>query len=473
MDSDKYNLPIYTLRTPFLRTYVVNDTRLIPALQKQWRIISFAAQGGDVGRITGMTADAVKIINREFTNEQCFSVSWPKLITPALAPGRDLNAISRASIEVLIDYMEDLRNTHRHGGVTVRGLWQWTRHTTTKATTEAFWGPMNPYQDSAVFEAWKIFESGLPSLPLMPLPHLLAPKLFRARETVAAAMIEYMRTCGYMKASAVIQKTFEHNHNRFGLSIEDVGRGQLGLAFAVLSSLTPFAFWLLYHIFSDEVVLADVRAEVESLVLNNEDGMGTHSIDLAKIPPSCPLLLSTFQETMRYRSSASPGMRKVLDDVMVEGWFLKKGSILLIPNTIQHTSTSAWGESAATFDHRRFVRRAEAGQDKPLFNRTAFRAFGGGHTLCPGRHFAINEVMTLAALMVLQFNLVPVNDGKWPRPTWRNSPIAAGVPVIDEEIEVEFILRDPDKRWNFISPRLDETMALVSDDMLDSNNGLG
>jgi cytochrome P450 len=449
---------------PFSRTYIVNDPSLISAIQKHWRTISFAAHAADTGCISGMSKDAVRILNQNLTTDQSFNASWPKLIMPMMAPGQDLDTLSRTSIDVLIDCVEDLKASQRQGGAAVCGLWHWTRHTMTKATTQAVWGPMDPYRDSAIVEAWRIFENEFLTLSILPVPWLLAPKLFRARETVAAALIQYIRKGWYETGPPLMLKTVEHNHDRYGLGVEDMGRAQLGLTFAVLSNSTPCALWLLYHIFSDETVLAEIRAEVEALLAHDKERIDTLSIDLAKTQTSCPLLLSTFQETMRYHT-VGPGIRKVLEDVTIEGWLLKKGSILMIPSTVQHTNISAWGESATIFDHRRFVRRPEAFQDKPSFNRVAFRVFGGGHVLCPGRHFASNEILALAAMVVLQFDIVPVKDAKWPRPTCKNSPITAGFPIIDEDIEVEWRLRDPEKRWNFIFQGSEETVALGSEDM--------
>lgn len=63
--------------------------------------------------------------------------------------------------------------------------------------------------------------------------------------------------------------------------------------------------------------------------------------------------------------------------------------MLMLPASVQHTNVSAWGEDADNFDYMRFV--PKPGQKK--LNRLAFRAFGGGHVLCPGRHFASTEIM--------------------------------------------------------------------------------
>lgn len=299
------------------------------------------------------------------------------------------------------------------------------------------------------------------TLATFPSASVFFPGLIRARELAASALIDYARKGGYKTASGLVRNRYEHHVERFGLSLEDFARGELGNAFAVLGTSTPCALWVLYQVFSDNQVLEDVRREVSSMVEENEND-STCSIDLANIRTACPILLSTFQETMRYRSVA-PGPRVLLDDVLLDGRHqLKKGSMLMIPTAVLHTDTSAWGDDAGEFDHMRFIRKLAPGQKRP--NRVAFRAFGGGHVLCPGRHFATTEIMAFVALVVAQFDVVPL-AGKWVEPTWKNSPLQAGFPIIDEDIEVELRSRKPGIKWNVTFSVSGEAAGIVMEDM--------
>ncbi|KAK3987135.1 cytochrome P450, partial [Cladorrhinum sp. PSN332] len=176
-----------------------------------------------------------------------------------------------------------------------------------------------------------------------------------------------------------------------GFPDEDLGRGELGNSFAVLVSSAPTALWGIYHIFSSNKVLTDVRKEV--LDLDRDEPDATNVLDLADIKNVCPILLSVFQETLRHRSLAT-SPKKILQDVILDGpYLLKKGSMLLLPAPVQRTDTNNWGEDALEFDHLRFVNKNKK------WNRTAFRSFGCGHVLCPGRHFASTEIMALAAII--------------------------------------------------------------------------
>ncbi|KAM0810028.1 putative Cytochrome P450 [Seiridium cardinale] len=148
---NQYGLPIYTLRLPFSRIYIVNSTELIPLLQKQWRTVSFAAIAADAGSVVGMSKEAVRVMHQDLTSEHGFSVSWPTFITPVMGPGEDLDAINRRSVDVFADEMRTLKAQ----GTVRLGLSQWSRQTIVTATTEAVWGPQNPYRDPLIAKAWK------------------------------------------------------------------------------------------------------------------------------------------------------------------------------------------------------------------------------------------------------------------------------------------------------------------------------
>lgn len=253
-------------------------------------------------------------------------------------------------------------------------------------------------------------------------------------------------------------RRFEHN-----FPVEDIGRGELGNTFAVLGNTTPTAWWFLYHLFSDSEVLSDVRGELETFV-QIDAKTNTHCIDLACIRTSCPILLSTFQEMLRFRA-VNAGPRMVMEDVVIDGFLLKKGNVLMIPASVHHTDVPTWGESVMTFDHTRFARKFAPG--KKGQSRVAFRAFGGGHVLCPGRHFASTEIMALGALLALQYDIKPVG-GQWNEPKCNNSPIAAGLPVPDHDISVEFHARHPERQWSVTFSGSSEAMGIVSEDVLGS-----
>lgn len=316
------------------------------------------------------------------------------------------------------------------------------------------------------------------SLVLIPLPSIIsnyfAGDVARARAVLTAAFLDFVQKKGERTASTLLQEKYAHHREK--LSDVDIAGTDIALIFAILGNTKPAAWWLIYHIFSDERILRDIRDElfsVPGLITTTtetetekdqiDDGGGgiCASIDLAMIRTHCPILLSTLQETLRYRA-VSNSVRKVMEqDILLDGrYLLKKNSLVMLPHSVQHTSASAFGEDVNTFNHLRFVRRRKegggGGSSSGQPDRRAFYAFGGGHGMCPGRHFASMEMMALGVLLVLRFDITPVAgpdggpnangcDGKWVEPTCEKSPLTTGVPYPDEEIYVRVTSRDDGK----------------------------
>ncbi|KUI57390.1 Cytochrome P450 71A12 [Cytospora mali] len=57
---------------------------------------------------------------------------------------------------------------------------------------------------------------------------------------------------------------------------------------------------------------------------------------------------------------------------------------------------SLWGFNVAEFNPYRFLPEEKQNRLRDV----CFRAFGGGKTLCPGRHFATNEILAVVAVFV-------------------------------------------------------------------------
>jgi cytochrome P450 len=268
-----------------------------------------------------------------------------------------------------------------------------------------------------------------------------------------------MKKGGWKEASGLVRGRYEHHHNQFGLSDEDCARGEIGNTFAVLGNTLPCSWWMLWHIFTDARVLADIRREVSALV---SEVPGEHAcvIDMANVREQCPILLSTFQEVMRFRT-VTTSVRRVLEDVMLDGkYLLKKGSTLMVPAVVQHSSEAAWGKDVAEFDHMRFVKKP--GQ-KRSYNPSAFRGFGGGHTLCPGRHFASTEILALVAMMVLRFDIKPTS-GTWVEPKSENTPLISGFPIPDVDIDIDVRPTD-DREWRVSFSGTDKAMDMVHEEV--------
>ncbi|KAK4216819.1 putative cytochrome p450 oxidoreductase [Rhypophila decipiens] len=459
---DKHNHAIYTLRLPFQKIYVINSTNLIPALQKQWRLISFASLFAGAGKVVGMSDSACDVMHEHLTDEtKNFNYTWVARASAHLTPGsKGLDEMNRVAIGVVSDEVEALvGESLKDGKENVIGLQEWVFKSMLLASTDAVYGGMNPMRDAAVARAWNTVEQNYLTLVLSPLPKFLTRifihKVIQAREAVVSAFVDFIKKGGTKTASSLLQA--KHAHHGEKLRDEDIARTDLGFAYAILGNTGPAAWWFVYHIFRDENLVRDIREELVSApgLLTRIDDGGKEGecvmqVELAKLRNHCPILLSTLQETLRYRT-VSNSVRRVLEqDVLLDGqYLLKKGSLVMLPHAVQHSSTKAFGEDAREFDHLRFVRgRGQQGEkQKGGLDRRAFYAFGGGHETCPGRHFVTMELMALAALMVLRLDIEPVRaageeKGEWIEPSCENSPMASGLPYPDEDIFVRARERD-------------------------------
>lgn len=138
----------------------------MPALQRQWRLITFAPIFAGAGKVVGMSQEACDLMNQDLTDEtKNFNYTWLSRVTPHLIPGSaGLDAMNRRAIEVICEMIEGLvmseeeKNSTTGGGNdggVIIGLQEWILKTMVLASTDAVYGDMNPFRDSAVARAWE------------------------------------------------------------------------------------------------------------------------------------------------------------------------------------------------------------------------------------------------------------------------------------------------------------------------------
>jgi len=203
--------------------------------------------------------------------------------------------------------------------------------------------------------------------------------------------------------------------------------------------------------------------------------LGTCTINVGRLQTSCPTLVSTYQEVFRVHGMAN-SVCVAVEDYMLDGKYLiKKGGMVMIPARVQHYLRDVWGGSVE-FNLRRFIRNkttATIGEDEARPNPVAFRGFGGGTTLCPGRHFATSEILVFTAMLLLQFDLVPITTTgggdlhSWILPSTRNSSQAEAMEQPDHDIDIQLCPRvGPATKWR-ISFEGHGDVALVAEDLSD------
>lgn len=241
------------------------------------------------------------------------------------------------------------------------------------------------------------------------MPSITASKANRARQAFKSAFKSYYDRSLNVNASALIQNRYRELHAG-GFSLQDIKDFDIGILMAATMNSGAGIFWLISYIFSDSTLLSSIRAEISAIITLTKDNTGKKEIcfDVSSLQTQCPLLVSTWQETLRLKNAVISNRVVEEDTVLNDTYLLKKGSLVQIPSSALNTSTSIWGTTADEFNARRFLKPAKSDKtdrEQARLQKLAFHPFGGGSSLCPGRHFATTEILGVAATVVLGYDL--------------------------------------------------------------------
>jgi cytochrome P450 len=295
------------------------------------------------------------------------------------------------------------------------------------------------------------YERNLSALMAGTLPWLIARKPLKAREKIAAALLEYHRNGGVEHASELVKSRHEAIIGA-GISPEEYALLETPLPTGFLSNTVPATFWTIYEIYSRPELLNDLRNEVELNALSIRAD-GTHVIDVGALRGNCPLLLSTFQEILRLRTISTPTRFVTQDTMIADKYFLKAGSLVTMPSIEMGQRPEVWGETARVFDAQRFTKgaasEARLGEREPR-RLGGFMTFGVSPTICPGRHFASSEILGMVATMILRYDISPVS-GIWEEPEKFLSSVVSIMSPVKGEFPVTVKRRQKydDTEWDF------------------------
>lgn len=152
------------------------------------------------------------------------------------------------------------------------------------------------------------------------------------------------------------------------------------------------AFWIIAYLIYEPGLMGVIRGETESSF--KPDGSINDDVLLRK----CPRLESVWFECLRL-SAASTALRTLEENTWIGGKLLKKGAMLAVSARQLHFNSKVFGSNYADFKSDRFLRQPN------LRRNASFRPFGGGPTLCPGRHLAKYMVFVFLADVLHRFDL--------------------------------------------------------------------
>ncbi|KAI1793059.1 cytochrome P450 [Ganoderma leucocontextum] len=269
---------------------------------------------------------------------------------------------------------------------------------------------------------------------LAPLPHFLKPLLGhflnRPKKTIRQAMKfiqplinerrANMRELGedwsdkpndmlqWIIEEAILRKTTDHN------IVERV----FLVNFAAIHSSTTTITQALYDIASMPERIPELREEIETIIATD----GWTKTAMGKMWK----LDSVFKETLRCHGLGLAGLiRKAMKDVTLsDGTFIPKGTLLAAAVDPMHHDESVYA-NPEVLDPFRFAKLRE-GEGEGLRHQVVntsvnYLPFGHGKHACPGRFFAANELKTMLAFIVLNYDLKLGGDGKRPADALRGT----------------------------------------------------
>ncbi|KAL7420560.1 hypothetical protein Q5752_004511 [Cryptotrichosporon argae] len=259
------------------------------------------------------------------------------------------------------------------------------------------------------------FDNTFPLLSL-PLPACVRVCLLRPRERLLDELTAWLAAVGAHERDAMAAPV------RMMLDAADAQgwdtRAQAGLVLAefwALAANAPrAAAWTIAELVRRPAVVARARAELGA-------ALASHALAIpalvrlapAQLVAALPFLHDCLRETLRLRTS-SFALRRVAHDVVVPahvlgpahaaGMRLCKGEdIVCVSRHNQVAPTGDWGADAGVWDVGRWDGK-----------KGTMMPFGGGVSMCEGRHFAAVEIMAFVALWLHAFDTAVVADSLAP-----------------------------------------------------------
>lgn len=303
-----------------------------------------------------------------------------------------------------------------------------------------------------VLTSHRNFDRDLNLLMVDVAPNVLAPKGSRARSALAQAFQQYFEEFipNKTQCSAMALARYSANTQN-GITFQNQGRLEVGTLLGILANTIPAIFYMLVQVYSDPVLLQDIRAELESTCVSTTttttapSAPNTSHLRILRMRENCPLLYSTFQELLRLHALGASA-RFVREDVRLDDqYLLKQGMVVQMPMAVMHADPAVWGADVHIFQPRRFLNNKQ--------NATAYRPFGGGASLCPGRHFVTLETLALTACMVLRYDIASAEVGQPLRvPAHKQESLATNVFPPEKDLAVRVTERQGCENviWNSI-----------------------
>lgn len=226
----------------------------------------------------------------------------------------------------------------------------------------------------------------------------------------------------------------------------------------------PAIGWFIIEFCRDAGLLSRARAEVETARIPSPAD-GKPEFEISKLC-SLPLLQSVYAETLRLRVALIVTRTPEREDFHLDEWVFPEARIIALSSRSAAMNPAIWNAGTPSDPHPldqfwadRFLvydsdpssgpsrkdnstirtsqreRDAESeSEEAPRFSMNnvagGWIPYGGGERICPGRHFAKQEIISSFAMLFTHYDIELLTPGDWaPRPNMKFFPFGGLPPV--------------------------------------------
>ncbi|KAK4665407.1 hypothetical protein QC763_0062110 [Podospora pseudopauciseta] len=291
-----------------------------------------------------------------------------------------------------------------------------------EATTPPVYGKhQDPFsQDPSLLQSFWDYNESIMALMMDILPSFIAKKGHLGRIRLAQALTPYYSSQAeqHPAASALVRLRAQEMRNA-GLPVEDIAKIETLLPLAAMTNTVPTLFWFFSHVFTRPAIAEQLRKEVEDNLLTRDGPKAKLAVSSAVLEEKTPFLWSCYRETLRLTVHQIATRTAIQDTTITspktgQTYFLAKGSVVQMSIGASHFLPEYWGEKYLDFKPDRFLGLTK--EEERAF-KVAHQPFGGGLHLCPGRHFALAEMMAVMTTLLVGFEVGGLDgEGEWREP---------------------------------------------------------
>ncbi|KAK6529519.1 hypothetical protein TWF281_008690 [Arthrobotrys megalospora] len=296
-------------------------------------------------------------------------------------------------------------------------LFAWIKKIMFVSSGRALYGYKLRFDDELACNFWK-WDSGFLELNKL-YPDFMIPGVRAARSKVLDEFtrwyLEVKDSAGKIDDDVIWEETFGARliRNRFKLNAQVLAADDhkahasihLSLFWGLEANAIPATSWMIAYILFTPGVYEKLKTELAPCLRAPVEGTSLPTFDVDMLI-KLPYLNATWQEALRLGvSSLSP--RIVLEDTEIDGYMYKKGGMIQGLSPLVQLEEEYWGKDAHEYKPERWL--PYPGEDPAVSTKrirefqSKLRPFGGGTTVCPGRHFAAQEIQAMVAVLVMAF----------------------------------------------------------------------